>query len=159
MVYTLLSSPMVHTLFPCFPRKMVSTTVFLLCDLGSDDRLGEEECHGGGVYSEGQKHVTQPNKSQEFISPNMSSQFQLWNSPELNSYFNWEMSTGRFSGISPWVLFWGVPQFSGGEISTKKFLRMNFWNMSSHIQLKNCFGINFDLISTFTVLFSCLEPF
>ena len=34
MVYTLLSGPMVYTLFPCFPRKMVYTIVFLLCDLG-----------------------------------------------------------------------------------------------------------------------------
>ena len=28
MVYTLLSGPMVYTLFPCFPRKMVYTTAF-----------------------------------------------------------------------------------------------------------------------------------
>ena len=34
MVYTLLSGPMVYTLFHCFPRKMVYTIVFLLCDPG-----------------------------------------------------------------------------------------------------------------------------
>ena len=34
MVYTLLSGPMVYTLFPCFPRKMVYNIAFLLCDLG-----------------------------------------------------------------------------------------------------------------------------
>ena len=28
MVYTLLSGPMVYTLFPCFPRKMVYTIAF-----------------------------------------------------------------------------------------------------------------------------------
>ena len=34
MVYTLLSEPMLYTLFPCFPRKMVCTIAFfLLCDL------------------------------------------------------------------------------------------------------------------------------
>ena len=66
------------------------------------------------------------NTQQELISPNMSSQFQLENSPELISYFNWEMSIGQFSGNSPWVLCWGVPQVSGGQISTKKILRTNF---------------------------------
>ena len=87
-------------------------------------------------YSQGQKDVIQLKNSQELISPNMSSQFQLEHSPELITYFNWEMSTGRLSGNSPWVLFWGVPPFSGGEISTTKFLRINFRNMSSHTQLK-----------------------
>ena len=33
VVYTLLSGPMVYTLFPCFPRKRVYTIPFLLCDL------------------------------------------------------------------------------------------------------------------------------
>ena len=33
MVYSLLSGPMVYALFPCFPRKMVYTIAFLLCDL------------------------------------------------------------------------------------------------------------------------------
>ena len=33
-MYTLLSGPMVYTLFPCFPRKVVYTIAFLLCDLG-----------------------------------------------------------------------------------------------------------------------------
>ena len=33
-VYTLLSGPMVYTLFPLFSRKMVYTIAFLLCDLG-----------------------------------------------------------------------------------------------------------------------------
>ena len=28
------------------------------------------------------------------------------------------------------------PKFSGGEISSRKLLRINFLNMSSHIQLK-----------------------
>ena len=39
MVYTLLSGPMVYTLFPCFPRKMVYRihhSFFLLCDLATD---------------------------------------------------------------------------------------------------------------------------
>ena len=95
---------------------------------------------GGGSKNvfdgQGQKHVIQLKNSQELISPNMSSQLQLGDSPELDFCFNWEMSTGRFSGISPWVLLWGVPQFSGIEISTQNFLRINFRNMSSHIQLK-----------------------
>ena len=56
----------------------------------------------------------------------MSSLFQLGNSAELIFYFNWEMSTGRFSEISPWVLLWGVPQFSDGEISTKKSFELIF---------------------------------
>ena len=34
-MYTLLSGPMVYTLFPCFARNMVYTIAFfLLCDLG-----------------------------------------------------------------------------------------------------------------------------
>ena len=33
-VYTLLSGPMVYTLFPRFPRKMVYAIAFLRCDLG-----------------------------------------------------------------------------------------------------------------------------
>ena len=57
-------------------------------------------------YSQGQKHVIQLKNSQELISQNMSSQLQRGNSPELFFYFNWEMSIGRFSGISPWVLLW-----------------------------------------------------
>ena len=61
------------------------------------------------VYSQGQKHVIQLKNSGELISPHMPSQLQLGNSPELFFYFNWEMSTGRFSGISPWVVLWGVP--------------------------------------------------
>ena len=36
-----------------------------------------------GVYSQGQKHVIQLKDSQELITPNMSSQFQLGNSLEL----------------------------------------------------------------------------
>ena len=35
MVYTLLSGPMVYyTLFPCFPKEVVYTIAFFLCDLG-----------------------------------------------------------------------------------------------------------------------------
>ena len=41
-------------------------------------------------YSQGQKHVIQLKKSQELISPNMSSELQLGNSPELIF-----ISTGR----------------------------------------------------------------
>ena len=41
-----LSGPMVYTLFLCFPRKMVYTIVFLLCDLG----VGRQT-EKGGVYS------------------------------------------------------------------------------------------------------------
>ena len=33
-MYTLLSGPMVYTLFPCFPRKRVYTIASLFCDLG-----------------------------------------------------------------------------------------------------------------------------
>ena len=52
MVYALLSGPMVYTLFPCFPRKMVYTISFF-CSVtsGSGDRPRKEGCHGGGVYS------------------------------------------------------------------------------------------------------------
>ena len=52
MVYTLLSGPMVYTLFPCFPRKMVYTIAFF-CSVtsGSGDRPRKEGSHGGGVYS------------------------------------------------------------------------------------------------------------
>ena len=51
MVYTLLSGPMVYTLFPCFPRKMAYTVVFF-CSVasGSGDRPRKEGCHSGGVY-------------------------------------------------------------------------------------------------------------
>ena len=55
-------------------------------------------------YSQGQKYVIQLKNSQEIISPNVSSQLQLGNSPELTFCFNWEMSIGRFSGIFPWLL-------------------------------------------------------
>ena len=41
-------------------------------------------------YSEGQKHVIQQKYSQELISPNMSSQLQLGNSPDFLF-----ISTGR----------------------------------------------------------------
>ena len=49
---TVFSGPMVYTLFPCFPRKMVYTIAFF-CSVtsGSGDRLEKEGCHGGGVYS------------------------------------------------------------------------------------------------------------
>ena len=47
MVYTLLSRPMVYTLFPCFPRKMVYTIAFC-CSVtsGSGDRPRKEGSHG-----------------------------------------------------------------------------------------------------------------
>ena len=49
MVFSLLSGP---TLFPCFPKEMVYTIAFfLLYDLRSGNRLREQGCHGGGVYS------------------------------------------------------------------------------------------------------------
>ena len=85
------------------------------CDRGSATTLqsGSKTCHS-------------TKKFPRISSPNMSSQLQLENSPELIFYFNWEMSIGRFSGNSPWVLFWGVPQFSGGQISTKKFFELIF---------------------------------
>ena len=52
MMYTLLSEPMVYTLFSCFPRKMVYTMAsFSLWARGSGERPGKEGCHGGGVYS------------------------------------------------------------------------------------------------------------
>ena len=54
---------------------------------------------GKDTYSQGQKDVIQLKNSQELISPNMSSQFQLENSPELISYFNWEMSTTTFGEL------------------------------------------------------------
>ena len=40
MVSTLLSGPMVYTLFPCFPEDMVYTISFLLCDLGVGRQRG-----------------------------------------------------------------------------------------------------------------------
>ena len=53
MVYTLLSGPMVYTIFSCFPRKMVYTIAFFFSSVtsGSGDRPRKEGCHGGGVYS------------------------------------------------------------------------------------------------------------
>ena len=42
-MYTHLSGPMVYTLFPCFPRKIVYTIAFLLCDLG----VGRQTEKGG----------------------------------------------------------------------------------------------------------------
>ena len=49
---TLLSGPMVYTLCPCFPRKMVYTIIyFCSAASGSGDRPRKEGCHGGGVYS------------------------------------------------------------------------------------------------------------
>ena len=44
-MYTLLSGPMVHTLFPCFPGKMVYTIAFfLLCDLGVGRQTEKRGC-------------------------------------------------------------------------------------------------------------------
>ena len=54
MVYSLLSGPMVYTLFPCFPRKMVYTMVhsfFCSVTSGSGNRPRKGGCHGGGMYS------------------------------------------------------------------------------------------------------------
>ena len=52
-MYTLLSGPMVYTLFPCFPRKRVYTIAFFFCSatMGSGDRPRKEGFDGGGVYS------------------------------------------------------------------------------------------------------------
>ena len=47
MVYTILSRTIVHTLLPCFPRRLYTPSLVLLCDL---DRPREEKCHSGGVY-------------------------------------------------------------------------------------------------------------
>ena len=40
MVYTLLSGPMVYTVFPCFPKEMVYTTIafFVSVTSGLGDR-------------------------------------------------------------------------------------------------------------------------
>ena len=72
MVYSLLSGPMVHTLFPCFPRKMAYTIAFF-CSVtsGSGDRPRKEGSHSGGVYSfRSQKGLTKPkirtNSTKEF---------------------------------------------------------------------------------------------
>ena len=67
----------------------------------------------GQNYSQGQKHVIQLENSQELIFPNMSSQLQLGNSPELVF-----ISTGRcqlddFRGDLP-------PKFCCG-------VSLNFW--------------------------------
>ena len=49
-MYTLLSGPMVYTLFPCLPRKMVYTIAFFgSVTSGSGDRPRKEGCHGGGL--------------------------------------------------------------------------------------------------------------
>ena len=50
MVSTLLSGPMVYTLFPCFPRKMVYTIAcFCSVTSGLGDRPRKEGCHSGGI--------------------------------------------------------------------------------------------------------------
>ena len=56
-------------------------------------------------YSQSQKTCHSTKKSQELLSLNMSSQFQQENSPELISYFNGEMSTGRFRRTPPGFRF------------------------------------------------------
>ena len=51
LVYTLLSGPMVHTLFPCFPKGVVYTIAFFFSvTSGSGNRPRQEGCHSGGVY-------------------------------------------------------------------------------------------------------------
>ena len=77
-------------------------------------------------YSQGQKHVIQLNNSQELISPNMSSQLQLENSLELivTSIGRCQLDDFRITPPPPPGFVWGVPQFSGGEISTKNCLRI-----------------------------------
>ena len=51
-MYTLLSGPIMYTLFHCFPRKMVYTiAIFGSVTSGSGERPRKEGCHGGGVYS------------------------------------------------------------------------------------------------------------
>ena len=51
-MYTPLSGPMVYTLFPCFPRKMVYTIAFCWSvTSASGDKPRKEGSHGGGVYS------------------------------------------------------------------------------------------------------------
>ena len=67
MVYTLLSGPMVYTLFPCFPKKMVYTIAFF-CSVtsGSGNRPRKEGCHGGGgVYSFSQALLNGFNEDKE----------------------------------------------------------------------------------------------
>ena len=78
-----------------------------------------------GNYSEGQRHVIQQNNSQELISPNMSSQLQLGNSPDLIF-----ISTGRcqlddFRGSPPGFCC-GVSLNFLALRSQLKFLRINF---------------------------------
>ena len=52
MVHTLLSRPMVCTLVPYFPRKMVYTIAFFcFVTSGSGDRPRKEGSHGAGVHS------------------------------------------------------------------------------------------------------------
>ena len=53
MVYTLLSGPMVYTVFPCFPRKTRDTPQLFFCPVtpGSGDRPRKEGCHCGGGCS------------------------------------------------------------------------------------------------------------
>ena len=103
-------------------------------------------------YSQGQKHVIQLKKSQELISPNMSSQLQLGNSPELLFF----ISTGRcqlddFRGSSPGFCC-GVPlNFLALRSQLKNSFKLIFEICHLTFNLK-CFGINFDLISTFTVI-------
>ena len=46
------------------------------------------------------------------------------------------MSTEQFWGIYPWVLLWGVPLFSGGELSTKKSFELILEICHLQIQLK-----------------------
>ena len=51
MVDTLLSRPMLYTLFPCFPRNMVGIhhRFFRSVTSASGDRPMKEGSHGGGV--------------------------------------------------------------------------------------------------------------
>ena len=58
--------------------------------------------------SQGQKHVIQLKNSQELISPNMSSQFQLENSPELIKNGRCQLDDFQKKN-SLWVWFGGVP--------------------------------------------------
>ena len=52
-------------------------------------------------YSQGQKHVIQLKNSRELISPNLSSQFQLENSPELIFFSIGRCQLDDFRGTSP----------------------------------------------------------
>ena len=62
-------------------------------------------------YSQGQKHVIQLRNSQELISPNMSSLFQLENSPELNFISTWRCQLDDFRG-TPLEFCFGGPSLS-----------------------------------------------